>query len=188
MKKALAGVLAVALAGAIAVSANAQVPTVTVYFDQYFSHSSTNCGLESSLQDLYVVAEHFNTWVLGVDFSIAYPPELFWLQDNLPSPFPTMQKIGNSPTGVGVSWNLPQSGWGPVLALIPSVLWLHCECGTVPSPMVVSGYTPLNKPAPTAVQWPNYAEIPGVGMTSYICPGVIATDNKTWGGIKALYR
>lgn len=192
MKRALAGVLAVALAGLIAVSANAQVPNVQVYFDSDYNETQSGCMPVNTIQDLYVVANNYNMWVLGVDCTIMYPPALFWMVDNLPLPFPNMNSIGSTPLGIGVSWALPQNGFAPLLVVVPRVLWLECDCQVGPpvnpQSIVVTGYQPLGKPNPTAVRWPDYFEVPGVGMTSLICPGAIATESKTWGEIKALYR
>lgn len=187
MKKALAGVLAVALAGAIAVSANAQVPNVQVYFDPAYSNTQSDCSPMGTPDQFYVVMNNWNMFVTGVDFSIAYPPATFWTGDVLPN-IATMVSLGNSPTGIAVAWNLPQNGFAPLLALITNVLWLQCDCNLGPQTLRVNGYTPMGKVQPTAVRWPDFAEVPGVGMTSLICPGVIATDSKTWGGVKALYR
>jgi hypothetical protein len=79
MKKALAGVLAVALAGVMAGSAIAQVPNVQVYFDPGFSETQASCpgGPPGTvLANLYVVMNNWNMNVTGVDFSISYPPSL----------------------------------------------------------------------------------------------------------------
>lgn len=186
MKKALAGVLAVALAGAMAVSASAQVPNVQVYFDPAYSNTQTNC-MPAGPDTWYVVMNNWNMFVAGVDFSVIYPPAVFWTGDALPDPA-TMASLGNSPTGVAVAWNLPQNGFGPLLALKLNVFWGMCDCNAGPQPVRVGGYTPFGKTEPSAVQWPLYNEVSGIGMTSLICPGAIATDNKTWGGVKALYR
>jgi hypothetical protein len=191
MKKALAGVLAVALAGVIAVSANAQVPNVQVYFDPYYNHTQSDCMPPNTPATLYVVANNFNMFVLGVDFMIHYPTVLSWLGDVLPVPFPGSTSLGNSPTGIGVTWALPQNGFNPLLVLAPTVLWLGCDCMQAPPggyQILVDGYAPLGKPDPTGVRWPDYQEVPAVGMDARICPGVIATESTTWGGVKALYR
>jgi hypothetical protein len=187
MKKALAGVLAIALAGAMAVSASAQVPNVQVYFDPAYSNTQTNCKNMGTPDQWFVVMNNWNMFVQGVDFTIAYPPAVFWSGDVLPDPL-TMASLGGSGTGVAVAWNLPQNGFVPLLALKLNVIWLACDCAQGPQMVRVNGYAPLGKPTPTAVQWPLYNEVAGVGMTSLICPGAIATDNKTWGGVKALYR
>lgn len=184
MKKALAAVLAVALAGVVA-TANAQVPNVQVYFDPNYSHTQTDCKALGTPDQWYVVMNNWNMWVLAVDFSISYPPAVYFQSDVPPA---GVLFLGNSPTGIALTWSLPQNGFNPMLALTLNVLWLQCDCAMGPQPVRVNGYTPFAKANPTAIRWPDGAELPGVGMTSLICAGLIATDSKTWGGVKALYR
>jgi hypothetical protein len=193
MKKALAGVLAVALAGVVVGSAFAQVPNVQVYFNVGYSETQSDCpGTPPGAGDpvsLYVVMNNWNMNVTGVDFSISYPPALIWLADEVPDPG-TMNAIGASPSGVAIAWAncCAQDGFLPILALKPLVLWGNCDCAHGPQAIVVGGYTPLNKPQPSAVRKEDFAEFFGLGMTSLICPGSIATEPSTWGQVKALYR
>lgn len=192
MNKALAGVLAVALAGSMAGSAMAQVPNVQVYFDAYWTQTQTNCpDVPTGPFNLYVVMNNWNMNVAAVDFSIDYPPEIAWIGDQLPDPS-TMSAIGFSPTGIVVGWGgccIPD-GFSPVLALMPFVQWGPCDCldPSMPHKLVVGGYTPLGKPTPTAVRYEDFSEHAGLGMTSLICPGFIAVQPSTWGQVKALYR
>jgi len=193
MKKALAGVLAVALSGLVAGSAMAQVPNVQVYFDANWTQTQTNCPggvpFAGPPVEIYVVGNNWNMSVTGIDFSIAYPPSLVWLSDNLPDNENLSVLIGQSPTGVAVSWAncCPQDGFLPFLALKPLVLWGECTCGP-PQALVVGGYEPLGKFSPTVIRKEDFTEHAGIGMTSLICPGAIATQSSTWGGVKALYR
>lgn len=193
MKKALAGVLAVALAGVMAGSAIAQVPNVQVYFDPNYTQTQTQCPgtppFAGPPVDLYVVMNNWNMNITGVDFSISYPPALVWLTDNLPDPL-TSIAVGNSPTGIAIAYAncCAQNGFQPVLVLKPSVLWGACDCNQGPQAVVVGGYAPLGKTSPSAVRKEDFAEFSGVGMTSLICPGFIATEQSTWGQVKALYR
>lgn len=184
MKKALAVVLAIALAGVVA-TANAQVPNVQVYFNSAYSHTQTDCKGLGVQDQWYVVMNNWNMWVLAVDFSIVYPPAVVHMGDVPP---PAVAFLGSSPSGIALSWSLPQNGFSPLLALTLNVLWLNCDCSNGPQAVRVNGYTPFGKLNPSAIRWPDGQELPGVGMTSLICPGVIATDSKTWGGVKALYR
>jgi len=194
MKKALAGVLAVALAGVMAGSAIAQVPNVQVYFDPAFTQTQATCPAGppgSVLSELYVVMNNWNMNITGVDFSIAYPPQLTWLADQLPDPL-TSTSIGDSPTGIAIAYAncCAQDGFTAVLVLKPLVTW-NCDCAQAPPggyPVRVGGYTPLGKTQPSAVRKEDFAEFSGLGMTSLICPGVIATEQSTWGQVKALYR
>lgn len=189
MKKALAGVLAVALVGVLAGSAMAQVPNIQVYFDPGHSQTQRTCGVASSLDSVYVVANNWNMNVTGIDLSIQFPPAMIFLADNLPDPS-TSTKIGFSPTGVAIAYAncCFQNGFTSFEVLHTLFLWGPCDCSQGPKSIVVGGYTPLGKTQPSAIRKEDFQEFSGVGMTSLICPGAIATEPSTWGQVKALYR
>jgi len=190
MKKALAGVLAVAVVGVLAGSAMAQVPNIQVYFDPAHTQTQATCGEAGTPVTLYVVMNNWNMNVAGVDFSISYPaPALTWLFDQLPDPL-TSTSIGNSPTGIAIAYAncCFLDGTQANEILLPFLLWGPCDCAQGPKPVVVGGYTALGKTQPTAVRKEDFTEHSGVGMTSLICPGPIATEASTWGQVKALYR
>lgn len=192
MKKALAGVLAVAMAGVFAGSAMAQVPNVQVYFDPAHTQTQTNCPGGTPFAgppvNVYVVANNWNMTISGIDFSISYPPSLVWVGDHLTDPS-TQVSIGQSPTGIAIATAncCPFDGFTSVEVLRPLVIWGNCDCAGGPQPLVVGGADP-SKTGPTAVRREDFVEFPGVGMTSLICPGPIATQPTTWGQVKALYR
>jgi hypothetical protein len=193
MKKALAGVLAVALAGVMAGSAMAQVPNVQVYFDGAYTQTQRNCpgyAPFTTPDSMYVVMNNWNMNITGVDFSIQYPGALVWLADKEPDPGVSIF-LGQSPTGIAVAWAncCAPNGFLPVLALKPIFLWGVCDCNQgSPQAVVVGGYTPFGKTNPTAIRKEDFTEHAGVGMTSLICPGFIAVQPSTWGQVKALYR
>jgi hypothetical protein len=199
MKKALAGVLAVALAGVIAGSAVAQVPNIQVYFDPAHQLAQTNCPgtppFSGPPVELYVVMNNWNMNIAGVDFSIDYPAQMVWVADNLPDPDTSVQ-IGQSPTALGgcaIAYAncCAQDGFQAVEVLRPVILWGQCDCMQAPMggwPLVVRGYVPLGKTQPSAIRREDSQEFSGVGMTSLICPGIVATEQSTWGQVKALYR
>jgi len=189
MKKALAGVLAVAMVGVLAGSAMAQVPNIQVYFDPAHTQAQATCGSQGSPQTLYVVMNNWNMNVTGVDFSIAYPPSTIWLLDNLPDPS-TQTSIGASPGGIAIAYAncCYLNGFVNNEVLLPLILWGPCDCNAGPQPLVVGGYTPLGKTQPSAVRKEDFQEFSGLGMTSLICAGAIATEPTTWGQVKALYR
>jgi hypothetical protein len=176
-------------------SAIAQVPNVQVYFDPAHTQTQAVCPGGAPFAgppvNLYVVMNNWNMNVTGVDFSISYPPELSWLGDNLPDPL-TSVLIGNSPTGIAIAYAncCAQDGFQAIEVLRPLVVYGVCECvpGGLPKPIVVGGYTPMGKTKPTAVRKEDFQEFDGLGMTSLICPDFIATEQSTWGQVKALYR
>jgi hypothetical protein len=195
MKKALAGVFVASLVSLMAVAATAQNPHIQVYFNgnpTYNTYNATgeNCKSPGTPQELYVVLRNWNMFVGGVEFSIQYPVALFKLGETY---VPNTLQIGSSdgPNGVAVAWNLPQNGFDDLLVLTAHAVWTsNCDCNAAPQPLVVRGRTYLNDGSlsPVAVRWPDFAEIPGIGMTSLVCPDVVATEETTWGGVKALYR
>lgn len=205
MKKALAGVLVASLVGLMAVAATAQVPNIQVYFNgnvafNSFSDTQADCQSPGTNQDVYVVMNNWNMFIQAVEFSIDYPAAFFPLGENAPA---NTLVIGNSNSmtidgpgtgGVAIAWNLPQNGFNQLLALTVHGVWTgSCDCGAGPAPVVVKGYNYSNPGnggnlQPVAVRWPDFAEIGGIGLTSLICPGIVATEQTTWGGVKALYR
>jgi hypothetical protein len=194
MKKALAGVLAVAFVGCImAGAAVAQVPYVQVYFDAAFTETQSACqnqpGGSGPPVELHVVYINWNMNMAEVEFSISYPASLIYLGDNLVDP-DTQAKIGDTPSGIAVATAncCPFNGFAPVEVLRPLVLWGQCDCLQGPQSLVVGGYTAFGKIKPSAVRKEDFVEFEGVGMTSLICPGPIATEQSTWGQVKALYR
>jgi hypothetical protein len=72
--------------------------------------------------------------------------------------------------------------------LRPLVLWGPCDCLNGQQPLVVHGYTPLGQADPSAVRRDDFQQFFGIGMTSLVCPNPIATEQSTWGQVKALYR
>lgn len=192
MKKALAGVLAVALAGCMAGAAVAQVPYVQVYFDAALTQAQSPCQPQTGNPvDLHVVYVNWNMEMSEVEFSIAYPPSLIWVGDQLTDPG-TQAALGTSPAPGGIAIATagccPFDGFTPVVVLRPLVIWGPCDCNNGSQAMVVGGYQPLGKTQPSAVRRSDFQEFSGVGMTSLVCPDPIATEQSTWGQVKALYR
>ncbi len=207
MKKALAGVLVTALVGLMAVAATAQVPNIQLYFNgnptyNTYSDTQADCRAPGTNQTMYVVLNNWNMFVQAVDFSIDYPAALFHMSESVPGAAavpPTALVIGSTPSmggtnGIVIAWTNPMNGFAPLLAVTVSAVWTAaCDCNLGPQAVVVRGWyyaTVGNggKAHPTAVRWPDLVELPGVGMTSLVCPGTISTEESTWGGIKALYR
>lgn len=199
MKRALAGVLVAAVLGCLAGGAVAEpVPYFQVYFDDAsngsFGETSANCGQVGHPVYLYVVARNFESWLSAVEFKVDFPDGIMYVGETITPPTQgTILSIGNSNIGLTVSTSLPRNGFGEPGVLITTIfaIWTgDCYCQLGPSPIVVGPY-PYPDPGkthPSGVRWPDLVEIPAVGMTSLLCPGVVPTQESTWGGIKALYR
>jgi hypothetical protein len=174
------------------------VPYFQVYFDDAsngsFGETSANCGQVGHPVYLYVVARNFESWLSAVEFKVDFPDGIMYVGETITPPTQgTILSIGNSNIGLTVSTSLPRNGFGEPGVLITTIfaIWTgDCYCQLGPSPIVVGPY-PYPDPGkthPSGVRWPDLVEIPAVGMTSLLCPGVVPTQESTWGGIKALYR
>jgi hypothetical protein len=187
MKKALAGVLAVALVGVLAGSAMAQVPNIQVYFDPNHTQTQTNCGDQGTQQLLYVVMNNWNFNISGVDFSIAYPPSLVWVTDILPDPL-TSVKINNSPSTwvVAIAYAnccfLDGTQSQEVLQVL--AIWGPCDWCPGAAAGGCGRLQPSRQDAAHCGAEEDFSEHTGVGMTSLICAGPIATEPSTWGQVR----
>jgi hypothetical protein len=193
MKRALAGVLAIALVGLMAAGATAQAPFFQVYFDDAsngsYGETQSPCGQPGTQDEIYLVAQNWNMLVTAVDYQIFFPQALLYLSDTYPVVPGGTLTIGNSKEGNAISWGLPRNGFVPLLLTTIGVYWTDlCDCAAGPQAIVVGPYPDSGSNSPNGVRWPDYVTFPAVGMTSLICPGPVATQESTWGGIKALYR
>jgi hypothetical protein len=193
MKRALAGVLAIVFVGLLAAGATAQVPFFQVYFDDNsngtYGETQSPCGEVAMEASLYVVAQNWNMLVTAVDYQLFFPQALLYSDDNYPDVPGGTLVIGDSKVGVAISWGLPRNGFSPLLLSRVDAYWTGlCDCAAGPQAIVVGPYPESGNNSPTGVRWPDYTTFPAVGMTSLICPGPVATEETTWGGIKALYR
>jgi len=171
---------------AIASSASAQTPYFQVYFDSAMQESSADCPAAppgSVIDTLYVVAHNFNAWVQTTDFMVDYGTHLTWLGEFA---IGTPLTIGESPTGVAITWQQRRNGWAPIPMLQVTVQWQCDDCvGKDNSPIIVLPNP--GKIAPRVVEAGTDQVIFGVGMTSLIC-ALVPVEETTWGQIKSLYN
>jgi hypothetical protein len=193
MKRALAGVLAIALVALCAAGATAQVPFFQVYFDDAsngtYGETQSTCGQSGTQASLYLVAQNWNMLVNGVDYQVYFPQALLYSNETFPIVPGGSVVFGNSHQGAAIGYGLPRNGFSPLLISTIGVYWTGlCDCAAGPQAIVVGPHPGSGAESPQGVRYPDYAIFPAVGMTSLICPGPVATEEKTWGGIKALYR
>ena len=177
--------LVVAALLATVVAAGAQSPYIAVYFDQYHTQETKECP-GFVLDTWYVAAVNFNVFITGTEFKVEYPPVVTWAAD-LPGVNPADLVIGDTSTGISMTWGLPQIGFGSFELCQVQVNWNCDHCAepianslvkVVPNPMTMFlGVT----------DYPNYDLINGVGLTAIICPLGVPNEDTTWGQVKALY-
>lgn len=159
---AFALVVVLCLAAAPAAGQNG---TVTVYFDAGWSERTMDCP-GPGLGTLYVVAEDFDVFLMGVEFKIDYPPCMTWLADlDLPP-----ATIGNSLQGVSMGFALPMNGYTPVQVMRALVLWNCTDCAAVNQHVKVVAHPLFGYVR--GVRFPDYELVDGRGRESVVCQHV----------------
>jgi len=176
---------------AIASSASAQTPYFQVYFDANMQESSAPCPsapIGTVIDTLYVVAHNFNTWVVSTDFMVDYGAYLTFLGEFA---IGTPLWLGDSPTGIAITWQQRRNGWQPIPMLQVTVMWQCNSCNGIGGPTDPgSEIVVLPNPGkldPRVVESGTEQIIYGVGMTALVCAQV-PVEETTWGQIKALYN
>ncbi len=190
MKRILVVVFVVAI-GLFAIQANAQVPYVQIYFDDTFQISHKDCPNAPAgtvVDQIYVVAHNFDMWVSSIEYRIVYPSGsvLFLLDVIDPA---TQSRIGQSNTGIVITWPNPADGSGGLLCQTANFIWMCDACilggGNSNDQWVVVPHP--DSGLLRAVRWPDNVSVTGIGMTALSCP-TIPTEGATWGDIKVLYN
>jgi hypothetical protein len=200
MKKVLAVVIAVAFISIGAVSSDAQVPNVGIYFDQNLTQTQGFCEDHFFTEEdlLYVAFVNFNSYVKTVEFAVDMGPNnpVGYLGDEMiGAPEDGYLKLGQSyvdgpggaDDGITITYPLPQNAFDPFVCMMLRVIWLCDTCDgqpTQPISVVPHEYFGTIQ----AIEYLTFDKIDGVGMTSLVCPGAVKTQDKSWGQIKALYN
>jgi hypothetical protein len=174
-------VFAVLMVTAVAVSA--QTPYIAVYFNSGYSQEAKDCPGAGVFDTWYVAAVNFNMFLAGADFAIQYPPAVTWIADL--QEWTIFQ--GTTPTGYSVGFPFPQNGFSPIPLVKPYVMWNCAECE---APWLNSQVKVVANPGTgdlAGVAYPGFGLVPAAGLTALICPLPIATEQTTWGQVKAVY-
>jgi hypothetical protein len=186
MKKVIL-VFAIVFTVAIAGSAFAQAPNITIYFDENLTEAQADCPPVGTphfteFATLRIVANNFGMWLAAVEFKVDYPSQLSWLGDNYTSD----TVIGSSPVGVSLAWGIPLNAFDSVVMMTATCAWV-CD-GCVGNENVAVDVVPNpNMGLLRALRWPDNASFNVVGMRSLIC-ATVPVEDTTWGQVKALYN
>jgi hypothetical protein len=179
--------LTLCMLSALAAAVCAQTPFVAVYFDATMQQEAMiypgSCPPFGTIDTLFVAAVNFNMFMAGIEYSIDYGNNVSWLAD---FDFTAPVWIGNSPMGISIGWNLPQNGFSAVRIQKVLIQWICNNCQFTNDPIIVKGHPLFHPGYPVAVRFPDYVEVPGVGLTALTCP-TIPVEESTWGQVKALY-
>ncbi len=186
MKKALL-VFAIVFTVAIAGSASAQQPNITIYFDEFLTEAQADCPPVGTphfteFATLRVVMNNFGGWLAAVEFKVNYPSQLSWLGDTYTSD----TSIGNSAAGVSLAWQSPLNAFDSVVMMTATCAWV-CDGCVGNENVAVDVVANPNQGLLRALRWPDNVSFDVVGMRSLIC-ATVPVEETTWGQVKALYN
>lgn len=165
------------------VAVSAQTPYIAVYFNSGFSQEAKDCPGVGIFDTWYVAAVNFNMFLAGADFAIQYPSAVTFVTDlHVWSVYQ-----GTTPAGYSVGFPFPQNGFSPVLLVKPFVMW---NCDMCVDPWLNNQIKVVPNPGTAflgGVSYPGFELVPSQGLTALICPAPIATEQTTWGQVKAVY-
>jgi hypothetical protein len=117
--------------------AQAQTPSIGIFFDINLTQQSAECPESppgSVLDTLYLALSGFSAPVEGIEYKILFPPEILWLADvttvHDDMPYDRGLLLGNSNDGASMAFLTPQDASSPVVILEVLILWLCEGCAT----------------------------------------------------------
>jgi hypothetical protein len=196
MKKVLAVVIAVAFISIGAVYSNAQVPNISVYFDDLLQDQQDACEnhFAGEVGEIYVVMNNFNTMISTVEFGVDWGPGGLLLlgENHLPGAIFLGLAAGKQapspvqPRGVTITYPIPHNAFGPFICMTFSVFWTCEECPP-DDPQAISVVPHEGTGDIIGIEWQTFRIIDALGWTSLVCPGSVAAEETSWGRVKALY-
>jgi hypothetical protein len=161
-------------------------PTIGVYFDGKLTYSPPGIGIPFTAH-LYLVQDGYE--MTGVEYQLFTPDNNFIIDplNGVFYPPGTSVALGDPLSGHSITYWPPLTGFPEGydrLATYECVVLF--ECGPVANYTIVVGphpdsgylrgtYTPDNE----------FVEL--IGLTSYLCPEGVGTDEESWGAIKSMY-
>jgi hypothetical protein len=205
MKQVLVVVIAVAFISIVAVGSQAQVPNVQIYFgpnEAQLWDTQAECPgplPPPVFEELYVVYQNFNAWISTAEFAVDFGPNFPLVYSNDLHPAGVWGKIWlgvsydpNPPpavSGITITDPIPGNGFKPFVVLRIRAIWGCEDCDLEGIPIQPITVVPHEGTGSIhAVEFQTFQIIPGIGMVAHVCPGLISTEEATWGQVKALYN
>ena len=160
-------------------------PAIGFFFDLDASVSTLADPAPMVAMDGYVFAKDFGCYITAAEFKVDYPPTLIWTGEEYTSSL----SMGQTTSGVSLSWWPPMDGWNPgynLLVTVHFILTGDCEAMGSDLPIAVSPH-----PATGLIQgamWPDNVLFEAVGLNATICPSSIGVEEESWGAIKSMLK
>lgn len=187
MRKVLAVVIVAAICS-IGVNAFAQIPNMQIYFDDKLQETQGYCkgfGVEDTLN---VVCNNFNMFMSTIEFGIAPPTANAIALGDLHIPGALWLGSSTGASGIVITYPTPRNAFDPFICMRYRIAWVCSDCDIdgvegATIQVIPNQYSGVVQ----AIEWQTYRLVQGVGMTSLLCPGVVSTEESTWGKVKSLY-
>jgi hypothetical protein len=140
----------------------------------------------------YVYGHALNCFTSGIEFGIQLPPGIIMTGWSVPEGSLT---IGDPLAGLAVTYFPPLNGFDPGYNLLAKVELLALPDGAclwyggtiVNAPLRVVADPTSGAATPRQACYPDMYLVDVIGLTSIICPDMIATEETSWGAIKSLF-
>jgi len=140
----------------------------------------------------YVYGHALNCFTSGIEFGIQLPPGIIMTGWSVPEGSLT---IGDPLAGLAVTYFPPLNGFDPGYNLLAKVELLALPDGAccwfggtlIDAPLRVVADPTSGAATPRQACYPDMYLVDVIGLTSIICPDMIATEETSWGAIKSLF-
>ena len=169
-----------------AATASAQVPTVGIYFNEELTWASRPCQGTGVLDTVYVGAKNFNMWVSTLEFRVQFGGlNMTPISEVM---IGTALRLGTVyGPGTTITWPTPRFGWNSFIVEKIAVIWQCDDCATSSWDDAIDVVPHATTGNLEAVEYLTFQIVPASGIGAVAC-GLVATEETSWGRIKAMYK
>jgi hypothetical protein len=183
MKRVLLTVVAVALL--IPSILMAAPVTVGVYFEGSLAYTPAS-PVEPFLGSLYMIQSGY--YVTGVEYQLIRPGDGFFNITEITYPAGEAANLGHPFTGHSITYWPPLTGYPEGYDLLANfTCYLIAPCSSATNYQIEVGPDPRSGYL-RGTYAPDNDFFDIVGLTSWLCPEGVATEEESWGAIKSMYR
>lgn len=160
-------------------------PAIGFYFDLDASVNTLTDPVPMEATDGYIFAKGFDCYITAAEFMVQYPAALIWTGEEYTSSI----SMGQTSTGVSLSWWPPMDGWNPGYNLLATVHFvLTGDCAAMGSDLPIAVLPHPDTGLIQGAMWPDNVLFEAVGLAATICPSSIGVEEESWGAIKSMLQ
>lgn len=159
--------------------------TVGVYFEGSLAYTPPSSPGQSFMGSLYMIQNEY--YVTGMEYSLITPDVNFIINGYSYPPSHALA-LGDAFNGHSITYWPPLTGYPDGYDLL-----VNYECYFTSNCSQVSNYTIEVGPHPDSgylrgTYSPDNEFFDIIGLTSWLCPEGVGTEEESWGAIKSMYR